>query len=127
MIPIIKNKLLFVVIISKPDSSEKSKQYNALIDTGATHSCISQRVSDELALEKNGKGTMKDASNNDTEVDMNIANLLLPEHTKSIRSSFAVMPAAKKECDIIIGMDLLQYGKLILEKKEFAFTIEELK
>jgi len=33
----------------------------------------------------------------------------------------------RKECDVIIGMDIIQHGLFILNKGIFSFTIEQLK
>ena len=52
--------------------------------------------------------------------------LLLENHSKSIN----IQPAEfshRKECDVIIGMDIIQYGLFILDKSKFSFTIEQLK
>ena len=51
--------------------------------------------------------------------------LLLENHSKSIN----IQPAEfshRKECDVIIGMDIIQYGLFILDKGKFTFTIEQL-
>jgi hypothetical protein len=50
----------------------------------------------------------------------------MENHSKSINIQPAEFPN-KKECDIIIGMDIIQHGLFILDKGEFSFTIDQLR
>lgn len=106
-------------------SSTNILKYKALWDTGATETLISSRVAKELNLEET------------TEVEVSTINgiikskrfacgLLLENHSKSINAQPAEF-SYRKECDVIIGMDIIQHGLFILNKLEFSFTIEQLK
>ena len=92
----VKNlKPLIKVVISKPNFLNLAKEYDALIDTGATKTFISDKVINELNLDRSSSGIMTDASNNSKEVDLFILNILLDGHTKS----------AKIECAEFFGRE----------------------
>ena len=123
---IINQKPLIKVVISKPNSKTLLKEYNALIDTGATKTFISKKIVDELNLDKGLSGVMSDASGNETKIHFYTLNLLLYEHSQSIKLECGIFPG-RKECDVIIGMDIISYGKLLIENNELSFFIDTLK
>ena len=106
-------------------TSDDIRTYKALWDTGVTETLTSSKVITELNLDQKG------------EVELSTINgiinskrfgcgLLLENHSKSIN----IQPAKfsnRKECDFIIGMDIIQYGLFILDKGKFSFTIDQLK
>ena len=123
----VKNlKPLIKVVISKPNFLNLAKEYDALIDTGATKTFISDKVINELNLDRSSSGIMTDASNNSKEVDLFILNILLDGHTKSAKIECAEF-VGREECDVIIGMDIITNGVLIVRGEDFTFNINILK
>jgi predicted aspartyl protease len=106
-------------------TSDDIKIYKALWDTGATETLISNKVDTELSLEKTGEIEVS-TINGVINTKRYECGLLIENHSKSIN----IQPAEfsyRKECDIIIGMDVIQHGLFILNKGKFSFTIEQLK
>jgi predicted aspartyl protease len=106
-------------------SSDDIRTYKALWDTGATETLISNKVITELQLEKTGEVEVS-TINGSIQSKRYGCGMLLEYHSKSIN----IQPAEfshRKECDVIIGMDIIQYGLFILNKGDFKFTIEQLK
>ena len=104
--------------------SDDIRTYKALWDTGATETLISNKVIAELGLEKTGDEVS--TINGSIQSKRYGCGMLLEYHSKSIN----IQPAEfshRKECDVIIGMDIIQYGLFILDKGKFSFTIEQLK
>jgi predicted aspartyl protease len=106
-------------------TSNDIRIYKALWDTGATETLISSKVITELNLEQ--KGEVEVSTINGTINTKRFGcGLLMENHSKSINIQPAEFPN-KKECDIIIGMDIIQHGLFILDKGEFSFTIDQLR
>lgn len=115
------------MVISKPGSQDLTKECDALIDTGATHTFVSQKVIDELGLDvhTSASGTMEDASNNENKVTIYVANILLENHSQSVKTPVGSFKG-KKECDVIIGMDIIQHGQLFIGGNKLNFVIKGL-
>lgn len=116
-------KIITNIGVSK--SIDNSRIYRALWDTGATETLISDKVVKELNLDKTGEVEVS-TINGVIKVKRYTCKLLLQDHTKSIN----IQPAEfshRIECDVIIGMDIIQYGLFILDKGEFSFDIDQLK
>lgn len=98
--------------------------YVALWDTGATESLISNKIVKELKLEKYGEVEIS-SINSSTIANRWKCNILLNEHSKSI----SIAPAEfymREECDLIIGMDIINHGRFLLENEKFSFIIKQL-
>jgi predicted aspartyl protease len=106
-------------------TSEDIRIYKALWDTGATETLISSKVIADLNLVQTGEVEVS-TINGIINTKRFGCGLLLEKHSKSIN----IKPAEfshRKECDVIIGMDIIQYGLFILDKTKFSFTIDQLK
>ena len=88
---------------------------NALIDTGATHSCISNRVASSLKLEPKNKiaiqGVHGVAERNEYDADLVFLGLRFAIENISV-VDFPVEDNSR--FDLIIGMDILLRGSLHL-------------
>lgn len=106
-------------------TSDDIKIYKALWDTGATETLISSKIITELNLEKTEEVEVL-TINGTINTKRYGCGLLLENHSKSIN----IQPAEfsnRKEFDVIIGMDIIQYGLFILNKGNLSFTMEQLK
>jgi predicted aspartyl protease len=119
-------KLLINVVISKPGLIDSAETYNALIDTGATKSFISEIVLNSLNLDASNFGIMTDASNVSKKVSLYTCNVLLENHQKTIKIEVGTF-IGRPECDMIIGVDIIKYGKLLVDGELFSFNINILK
>lgn len=105
-------------------TSDDIRIYKALWDTGATETLISNKVITDLSLEEKGEVELSTLN-----VTINSkrygCGLLLENHSKSIN----IQPAEfshRKECGVIVGMDIIQYGLFILNRGDLSFTIDQL-
>ena len=121
---IVNLKPIIKVIISKQNFPDLIKEYNALIDTGAVKTFISEKVKNDIQLVKTGSGQMNDASNNSKNTELVNCNILLEDHNSSAHIEVAIYPG-RPECDVIIGMDLISCGELLIKNDSFIFTIEK--
>jgi predicted aspartyl protease len=106
-------------------TSDDIRIYKALWDTGATETLISSKVINELNLEQTGEVELSTINGNINSKRYG-CGILLENHSKSIN----IQPAEfshRKECDVIIGMDIIQYGRFVLNIGEFSFEIYQLK
>ena len=106
-------------------TSDDIRIYRALWDTGATETLISSKVITELNLEQTGEVEVSTINGTINSKRFG-CGLLLENHSKSIN----IQPAEfshRKECDVIIGMDIIQHGLFILDNGKFSFTIDQLK
>ena len=106
-------------------TSDDIKIYKVLWDTGATESLISNKVIKELKLNKVGEVEVS-TINGIIKTNRYECGLLLENHSKSIKVNPAEF-SYRKECDVIIGMDIIQYGLFVLDKGKLDFTIDLLK
>lgn len=106
------------------DKPEQNKQYVALWDTGATLSAISKKVVDELGLVPFKPGKVYHVGGFQS-TNLYKINILLPSglgfHTRT------VMEAVLKDCDMLIGMDIISQGDFVLTNRDnktvFSFQI----
>jgi len=106
--------------ISKPN--EPTKKYDALWDTGATCSCVSQRVVDELFLPVISKRRIKGATGVAAVKNVHVVNLFLPNNI--CIAGIQAVCADIISFDILIGMDIIKIGDLIISnyKGQTLFT-----
>lgn len=113
------NKVLSEVFLFK--ESNKINRYMALWDTGATETLISKKVVSDLNLDVAGTVELS-TINGSLSVNRYNVRLLLNGYNQAIN----IIPAEfthRKECDIIIGMDIISLGLFTLDKGEFTFSI----
>ncbi|MDY0270196.1 hypothetical protein [Trichloromonas sp.] len=106
-------------------NGEIIKQYNCIWDTGSMETLISEKVINDLNPIKNGY-VFINTIHGEKKSDKYILQLLLEDHSKSIKINSACF-GKSREFDIIIGMDIIEYGLFVLDKGKFSFTIEQLK
>ena len=114
------------VTISEPSTPNISSNYDALIDTGATKTFISDKVVADLKLPVTNLGTVTDASGKPRKVNLYTISLLLEGHTQWIKLECGVT-VSRKECEVIIGMDIIQHGELHITNGQLNFEIKALK
>lgn len=106
-------------------TSDDIKTYKSIWDTGATETLISDKVVQELNLEETEEVELS-TINGSIRTKRYACGLLLENHSKFIN----IQPAKfshRKECDVIIGMDVIQHGLFILDNGKFSFKIDQLK
>lgn len=98
----------------------------ALWDTGATQSCISDRLANDLALELVGFVEIGSAVGIHS-VPIYYANLALPNRLVFHDIELVQFTYTGDDCDLIIGMDIMTQGDLALTNFEgrtfFSFRI----
>jgi predicted aspartyl protease len=90
--------------------SSESVDVYALLDTGASNTCISKRLADRLNLEVVGNGMMDTASGL-CETNQYYIDLVMRNNV-SFTNIRAVEFTGDKVFDILIGMDILTLGDL---------------
>ena len=95
---------------------------SALIDTGASHTCLDQQVANDLGLTIFGTGRMTSAPHSDVEVPLFVGKLVLPNITINVEGA---MGARLEEQGLIalIGRDLLQNAVLIYNGVDGSVTL----
>ncbi len=81
---------------------------NALWDTGATKSCISQSLVDQLSIVAVGKTNLKHADGT-SECLQYLVDIDLPNGVRVKAALVAALPI-DKEFDVVIGMDVIALG-----------------
>ena len=101
----------------------------ALWDTGATQSCISDRMANDLSLEIVGFVDISSAVGIH-QVPVYCANLVLPNHLVFQEMELIQFTYTDDDCDLIIGMDIMTQGDLAMTNLEgrtvFSFRIPSL-
>jgi len=98
------------------------QQFNAVWDTGATHSCISHAVVKALNLPATGKRPVKGVNSSGV-ANTYFVDLLLPSQVTVAQVEVA---AVEVGCDILIGMDIICLGDLTIcnhGSTSFSFSI----
>ena len=118
----IMRRLVCDAAVSSAAPGKSAKTVRALLDTGATCSCVTENLARELKLVKAGNITIKSAT--DTRlVPCYAVKLILPN---SITEIAAVVEIVKSDdTDIIIGMDIISKGDFAVSnyngKTQFSF------
>lgn len=93
------------------------KPYKAIWDTGATNTCITPRVVQELGLQPSGRAVVQvvgsGAAAGEHEVATYLVNIFLPNQTEII--GVRVSENTISGGDVLIGMDIITHG-------DFAIT-----
>ena len=116
------DKILSKVYLS---NDNVSNQYTCIWDTGSMETLISEKVVQDLNPSKHGY-VFLNTIHGEKKSDKYIINLSLVNHTKSIKINSACF-GKSREFDIIIGMDIINYGLFVLDHGNLTFTIEQLK
>ena len=99
-------------------------QYTCIWDTGSVETLISDKVINDLNPTKHGY-VIINTIHGENRSDKYILNLLLEHHTQSIHINSACF-GKSREFDVIIGMDIINYGLFIIDKGKFSFKIDNL-
>ena len=97
--------------------------FEAIWDTGATRSMVTQAVIDACGLKPSGKTTISHAEGETSDVDTFLVDILLPNEVlvKGVRVARAVL----KDADVLIGMDIITLGDFAVTnvggKTKFSF------
>lgn len=104
-------KPLITVIIANPTNKNIIKSYEALIDTGAGGTLISQKIINDLSLTKLNEFVItSDANGNDFKSHLHHCYIQLSGHTKTFNANCGILN--RKDIDLIIGMDIIELFEL---------------
>lgn len=110
------------------DQSKHSLIWSALWDTGASNTCISHRLVNDLHLIPTSKAKVRTA-NEFVETDVYCIDIVLPNNL-TIKG---VMAQALDlfDCDLLIGMDIIKFGDFSVTtnngKTKFSFRTPSVK
>jgi predicted aspartyl protease len=117
--PGIAHSIIIPVIIKQSDLlrqkfnlNSDSLDVNALLDTGATNTCISLPLASKLNLKVIGQGKMNTAGGIH-EANQYLIDLLMPNNI-SFTNIRAMEFIGNNKFDILIGMDILTLGDLAI-------------
>lgn len=109
---------------AKKQSYPTPKEYNAIWDTGATGSVISQKVVNELGLHPTGFIQVHHAGGKDISPYYKV-NIMLPNNVGF--SEITVTQATLTSADVLIGMDIISQGDFAITnvngKTTFSFRV----
>ena len=117
-------------IIKNPHNNQEYKSNSFVWDTGATTSCLSDRVVEKLNLLKVSKINVKTASGEHQSFRYYV-NIILPNKLKIQRLLVTGLPLAEGN-DVLIGMDIISAGSFLfttdnsLKKFVFQFSFPPL-
>ncbi|RZK44405.1 MAG: hypothetical protein EOO61_03885 [Hymenobacter sp.] len=96
---------------------------HAIIDTGASHSLISQLVATSLNLPIHRMGSVRSANGKSAPSSTYVCELELPNHSIRRVMEFGSLPNPLPDLNAVIGMDLLSLGAFTLNQNTFTLTI----
>ena len=106
-------------------NSPPMSSFEAIWDTGATRSMITQAVIDACGLKPSGKTTISHAEGDTPNVDTFSVDILLPNDV--LVQGVRVAKAVLKHGDVLIGMDILTLGDFAVTnaggRTKFSFQI----
>lgn len=135
---VINNRILMAVLISPIRDDEKvvvnlKNSFRALVDTGATLSCITHKVADNLGIAPIDKIKMQTAAGL-AEKNLYCINLYIPVNIPAIKKTDSIEVNLKHfskievsevslsdHYDVIIGMDVIMAGSLHVSAGYFTF------
>lgn len=94
-----------------PDPLPKRLTYQAIWDTGATNTVISQNVANDLGLHPTGR-TRVSGVHGPEEVNTYLVNVYLPNNVGF--PGVRVTEGKLVGCDVLIGMDIIRSGDLAI-------------
>ena len=95
-----------------PPPFDQYREFNAVWDTGAQCTVISQNVVDQCQLQPVGMGFLIDANGNKQETHVYDTSLQLLNGV--IVTYIPTLQAAPGNCDVLIGMDIITLGDLAI-------------
>lgn len=102
----------------------RTRKWSAVWDTGATNTCISSNIVNELSLIPIGKRTSSTAGGV-VECNTYCVDIILPNGVNA--NDFIVQEVALTDCDLLIGMDIIRHGDFSItnheDKTKFSFRI----
>jgi len=120
-------KPLVTIEITSTLKKADHKTYIGLVDTGATHTVLSKKIQEELSLKKMGVINISTGSVEFEQLDLyEIKAKIQGTDMSFIEEGLkaAVSNVNLKGCDVLIGLDVLQYGNLSYDglRKIFSLT-----
>lgn len=107
----------------------ESRNYIALIDTGATYSAISKKVVDDLSFVNDGERLISTAGNESIYMPVSTVKFRVEGTDGSVLEdsiSATVLSGQLNGCEILIGLDILQRAEFVYSgakrKFEISFT-----
>jgi len=94
-----------------PDPLPREIIYKAIWDTGATATCISQKVANDLSLQPTGR-TQVSGVHGANEVNTYFVNVYLPNKVGIV--GVRVTEGKLAGYDVLIGMDIIRHGDLAI-------------
>ena len=91
-----------------------SKETFAQVDTGANHSCISERLADQMGIPPHGALYQHPAGSEPEHTAVFRCAIEFPNGTK-IDADMAVLPSLSDPHDVLIGRDILQTCRLVVD------------
>ena len=127
--------LVDVSVSASAGPSQRRHACRALIDTGATRTCVSARLIDQLELELRGKLLVQSARTTPERRRAYAFVLGLFYHPASDMPESRSLYLLQREFigpafqdngnfDVLIGMDLLCLGRLVIDRSEFSFSFD---
>ena len=107
-----------IVLESESDATKKIK-VDAMWDTGANFTAINSRIVKELGLPCLGKAGVGGILGEQKISSIYLLNIYLPNNDKY---TIKVMEAQPKNCDILIGMDIISKGNFAISCYENKTT-----
>jgi predicted aspartyl protease len=102
--------------LSLPGATAPNQTVSALIDTGATISCVHPDVQSQLSLPVVDRVTMHHADGN-TVVPVVAASVVIQDgNNKAVRAGLRRFAVAKSTEEMIFGMDLMDGGILTVDQ-----------
>lgn len=106
--------------LGKEHSDRKAHNCLALVDTGATHSCITRAVADKLRLTHEGTKSVG-GIHGERQTNTYSVGLIIPE-VITLNHLSACEAALPDEVGAILGIDVLRHGVLHLDFRANNFT-----
>lgn len=118
------NVLITPCMISNTSQTAERREYNAIWDTGATGSVISQRVAEELNLQPSGFVPVYHAGGRDI-CPWFMINITTPNNI--VITNVKVTQGVLSSVDALIGMDIISLGDFSITNKNnettFSFRV----
>lgn len=123
---------LIEVRIGSPAEPMRQETCTALLDTGATRTCVTQRLINELNLEPRRKLLVSSATNDPARRMAYAYSLgLFCEGFGGVRTLYTVphefiAPSFhdNPNFDVLLGMDILSQGQLVIDRGNFRFDFD---
>ncbi len=137
-VQVVDNRVLMVVHISLPDSTNPLHICNALVDTGASATAVSPIVVQALGAVSSGVRTVGTASQPNVEAEQFVLDIHIPVDTHRAgpdgqpvvtrfsemqRVTAAQLPIGDGTYDVLLGMDILAAHHISMHSGQFVMSI----